>query len=78
MILGRNDTAVLIEIALPALNASQRHSKHVTYIISDISIASEPQNVVFYVFADMPKDHTCDKQQWNDSKCSGIGRETVI
>ena len=59
---------MLIEITLPALNAFQRHSKHVTYIISDISIAYEKQNVVFYVFADMPKDHTCDKQQWNDLK----------
>ena len=29
-------TAILIEIALPALNALQRHSKHVRYIISDI------------------------------------------
>jgi hypothetical protein len=26
----------------------------------------------------MPKDHSGDKQQWNDSKCSGTGRETVI
>jgi len=34
--------------------------------------------MVFDVFADMLKDHTGDKQQWNDSKCSGTGRETVI
>ena len=64
---------ILIEIALPVLNASQRHSKHVRYIISDIPIASEPYNAVFDVLADMPKDHTDDKQQWINSRCLGNG-----
>ena len=26
----------------------------------------------------MPKDHTDDKQQWNDSRCLGNGWEMVI
>jgi hypothetical protein len=42
-----NDTAILIEIALPVPNTSQKHPKHITDIISDVTIGSKPQNTIF-------------------------------
>jgi len=45
-VFGRDNTAILIEIALPALNASQRDSKHIANVICDVSIATKPQDTL--------------------------------
>ena len=63
--LKKDNTAVLIEIALPALNASQRDSKHFTNIICDVSIVSEPQDMLFDVLADVPGNHTTNEMSEN-------------
>ena len=63
--LKRDNTAVLIEIALPALNALQRDSKHITHIICDVSIASDPQDILFDVMADVPENHTTNEMREN-------------
>jgi hypothetical protein len=64
-VFGRDNTAIPIEIALPALNASQRDSEHITNVICDVSIVSEPQDTLFYVLADVPEDHTTNEMSEN-------------
>ena len=64
-VFGRDNTAILIEIAFPVLNALQRDSEHITNVICDVSIASEPQDTLFDVLADVPEDHTTNEMSEN-------------
>jgi hypothetical protein len=64
-VFGRDNTAIPIEIALPALNASQRDSEHITNVICDVSIASEPQDTLFDILADVLEDHTTNEMSEN-------------